>query len=473
MDVDRSMDRVRELLHSGDELGARALLREARAQARDDGERLFVDVHAVSFRLATAELAPAATSTDAAWRALEGGAGEGLDPLVRRRLALELRITDAVRAGDDADLDDAVRESLRLLPLLPSSLPTAARAANNRLSARIDRLEAVGLGPGEPGHVDALLAIGEARSLADQLGRRGTIDRRSIDVAITIGDWNRAWEWTHHALETRRLLHSERVGISLDAAQLALERGMLREARELGAAAQSLAVGRSELATRRWGAMGGVVAAAAGGGSMEAALRGLARAVPSGRAVPRLMRAGLLALEAGMPLAEVHAALARVFGADRSAWPQPWAALLEATAAPSPWSRVAALDAWCDGPAPAHLRGAALRLRAIARMREGAPAAAAADLARGLRLLWMWEGPRRDALVRLREELLPRRPVTPAQSAVLELVVEGRTDREIAAALGRSARTVESHVRALLRVYEAPNRVGLAVAAAREPYLDR
>ena len=51
--------------------------------------------------------------------------------------------------------------------------------------------------------------------------------------------------------------------------------------------------------------------------------------------------------------------------------------------------------------------------------------------------------------------------LTPRQVEVLELVARGKTNKEIAAALGRSEGTVEVHVTNLLRKYGASNRSGL------------
>jgi len=51
--------------------------------------------------------------------------------------------------------------------------------------------------------------------------------------------------------------------------------------------------------------------------------------------------------------------------------------------------------------------------------------------------------------------------LTPRQIEVLELVARGKTNKEIAAVLGRSEGTVEVHVTNLLRKYGASNRAGL------------
>lgn len=474
MDVHDRIERVRAALREGHALDAARIMEDARAAAASDADRLVIDVHDAAFQLAVAVEGFGPVPTEHAWASLRSEVGAALPPLLRRRLALELSITDGIGGLDTAALEAAVREALELLQHDPGALPTAVRAASNRLSVQMAVLERVGIGPGEPGHADALLAIGEARTLADTLGARGTIDRRAVTAAIAMGDWARAWEWAQHALQEDALTPTERAGLVYEAAMLALERGMLAEARALGALVHASVAGRSSVWARLWAASGAVVASAAGGGSVTSSLRAVARSVDreKHRAQPHYaMRAALVALEAGACAAEVLEFVGQCLG-ERAGWPEPWATLLEGTAAPLPSQRLRALDAWCDGPAVAWQRAAALRLRAQARLREGSALAAAGDISRGLRLLAMWEGHRRVGLERLRSRLLPERSITPAQAAVLRLVIEGRTDREIASQLGRSPRTVESHVRALLRAYDARNRVALAVAAATEPLLE-
>lgn len=474
MDVHDRIALVRAALRDGDAIGAAKRMDDARALAVDDADRLVVEVHTAAFRLAVAVGGYGPVATRQAWAALRGDAGATLPPHLHRRLELELAVTDGVGGLDVPALDAAVRESVELLREDPAALPTAVRAVSNRLSVQIAVLERVGIGPGEPGHADALLAIGDARTLADTLGERGTIDRRAVVAAVAMGDWPRAWEWAQHALEREALAPTERAGLTAEAAMLALERGMRAEARALGALVHGSVTGLSSVWARLWAGSGAVIAAAAGAGSLTASLRAVARSVEREhhRGQPRYaMRAGLIALEAGAPAAEVLAFVEQCFG-ERASWPEPWGSLVEGSAQQLPWERLRALDAWCDGPAIPWQRAAALRLRARARLREGSPAAAAADVSRGLRLLSMWEGQRRVGLERLRDRLLPDRSITPAQAAVLRLLVEGRTDREIAAALDRSPRTVETHVRALLKAYDARNRVALAVAASREPFLE-
>jgi non-specific serine/threonine protein kinase len=57
--------------------------------------------------------------------------------------------------------------------------------------------------------------------------------------------------------------------------------------------------------------------------------------------------------------------------------------------------------------------------------------------------------------------------VTPREADVLRLVIEGRPNKEVAARLQLSARTVEKHVESLLRKTGARSRTELAVVAAR------
>jgi DNA-binding NarL/FixJ family response regulator len=56
--------------------------------------------------------------------------------------------------------------------------------------------------------------------------------------------------------------------------------------------------------------------------------------------------------------------------------------------------------------------------------------------------------------------------LTPRQREVLALLVEGRSNKEIARQLGLGAGTVKIHVAALLRAFGARNRAGVAAAGA-------
>jgi len=56
-------------------------------------------------------------------------------------------------------------------------------------------------------------------------------------------------------------------------------------------------------------------------------------------------------------------------------------------------------------------------------------------------------------------------PFTPRQAEVLELLRQGLTYREMAGRLGRSAKTVEKHVAAIMRKTGASNRTAAVVTA--------
>lgn len=56
---------------------------------------------------------------------------------------------------------------------------------------------------------------------------------------------------------------------------------------------------------------------------------------------------------------------------------------------------------------------------------------------------------------------------TPAEQRVLDLVAEGKSDREICAALALSQHTVRFHLRALMNKTRATNRTSLVLAAMR------
>jgi two-component system, LuxR family, response regulator FixJ len=62
--------------------------------------------------------------------------------------------------------------------------------------------------------------------------------------------------------------------------------------------------------------------------------------------------------------------------------------------------------------------------------------------------------------------------LTPSEKAVLSLVMQGRTNKEIAAKLDCSLRTVEARRQRILRVMETENAIELAVVLARHSLMD-
>jgi DNA-binding NarL/FixJ family response regulator len=63
-------------------------------------------------------------------------------------------------------------------------------------------------------------------------------------------------------------------------------------------------------------------------------------------------------------------------------------------------------------------------------------------------------------------------PLTPRQQDVLDLLVRGKTNKEIALALGLGEGTVKIHMAAIFRFFGVNNRAAAAVAGAR-PYPKR
>ena len=59
------------------------------------------------------------------------------------------------------------------------------------------------------------------------------------------------------------------------------------------------------------------------------------------------------------------------------------------------------------------------------------------------------------------------RQLTPAETSVLNMILEGRTNKEIAAALDVGLRTVEARRQRILQVMESPNAVRLALTLAK------
>ncbi|WP_445502898.1 LuxR C-terminal-related transcriptional regulator [Microvirga sp. G4-2] len=66
----------------------------------------------------------------------------------------------------------------------------------------------------------------------------------------------------------------------------------------------------------------------------------------------------------------------------------------------------------------------------------------------------------------------PISPLTPRQQDVLDLLVQGKTNKEIALALGLGEGTVKIHMAAIFRYFGVNNRAAAAVAGAR-PYPNR
>lgn len=77
-----------------------------------------------------------------------------------------------------------------------------------------------------------------------------------------------------------------------------------------------------------------------------------------------------------------------------------------------------------------------------------------------------------EASARSPEKASPVSPLTPRQQDVLDLLVQGKTNKEIALALGLGEGTVKIHMAAIFRYFGVNNRAAAAVAGAR-PYPNR
>jgi DNA-binding NarL/FixJ family response regulator len=62
--------------------------------------------------------------------------------------------------------------------------------------------------------------------------------------------------------------------------------------------------------------------------------------------------------------------------------------------------------------------------------------------------------------------------VSPRELDVIRLVVEGRSNDEVGAALGIGVKTVETHLRRLFERFSVASRTELAARALREGWLD-
>lgn len=69
--------------------------------------------------------------------------------------------------------------------------------------------------------------------------------------------------------------------------------------------------------------------------------------------------------------------------------------------------------------------------------------------------------PRYPGKPTLRTPTLPTEPLTPAERPVLQLLLEGRCEREIAEILGLSPHTVHNHVRAIYKAYSVHKKADL------------
>ena len=464
---------------AGDGAGAWAALARARELVAGDGDGPGDDAGSgaaptalIEVEAAHAVLALRAERFDearaAAERCLALAAGApATSPAVATAVA-HARVTRGTLAtaapAQTADWCAGVAE-LREVARTTGDPAVVARAVNNALIAQITALEP-GLGRRDPAAVvDAWLAVNDAHGATADPHVRGVIARQAADLAFRTGLWERGWDHVvgHVEVEPER---AERVALHAKAALLAWHRGDDAAARDHGTRALRTSVAVDVVWVRLYAHLGGVVAAAAGAGSLAAALRAYARAVPRAdhaRRPGRAWEAAQVALDAGADVGLVDDLLDAT-GALPLLRPAPahLAALVLAD------RRGEVTDAVVGAVTEADLEwlGAvdearALRVRAAHRARTGRRTAAAVDLARARAALRSWPGRLLDAVEAAALAAAP--PVTPGQARVLDLLVEGMSNEAVARELGLSTRTVAVHVSRLLRATGATSRTELVV----------
>lgn len=310
----------------------------------------------------------------------------------------------------------------------------------------------------------AWIEVSRARTLSEDLRAQGTVVRQAIDLAIHTGQWERGWDYAHLPLP-RGLERNEEVSILAKAAQLAWHRGLDAEARTLGTRARQSSVAIDHPWVRVYAYLGGVIAAAAGGGSVAVALeayRSCTTTQGHGSRSHRAWEAAQVALDAGMAPGEVRAFLDRtVPGGWRSRGWAPFARIIldDVTGgAPHPEDLAAIELSECGAADQARIH--LVSARAAAQL--GRRVSAVLSLQRARLLLRSWPGRVAGQVERAAAEIAAPFPRTAAQQRVLDLVIEGHTNRDIGVALGCAERTVAVHVAALLRGSGTPSRAALA-----------
>lgn len=343
---------------------------------------------------------------------------------------------------------------------------TRGRAINNRLLLSVadlhDRLDTT------TGQVEAWVRVSEARTLVRDLPHRGTVLRQALDLGMYCGQWERAWSSAQEQLADD-VERNELIATLAKASVLAWHRGMRAEARSLGERARSLSVAVDHPWVRVYAYLGGVVAAASGGGDLVRALRAYTRCTSRAGHASRRHRAweaAYVALEGGCPPLDVEAFLTATQPGGLSQRSTDEARIVLADASGADVDPVVAerlLGQSVDLPMRARLHLAlARRYR-----RAGRPSAAGVELARARRWLADWPGWLLDQVEQEAALVAQEVVATPAQRRVLGLLAEGMSDAAIAQTLGLSPRTVAVHVAAMLRTNDEPSRTALAARHVR------
>lgn len=399
-----------------------------------------------------------------------------VDLAARRTLAAAARVALAdarvTLATLDADDPEKATEALAVLeeietdPTLTGTV-AATRAVNNALLLRLEALQSELTTV--DAQVQAWLAVGRARALMRGSADDGTVQRQAVDLALATAQWERGWDHAHQLLAgtTER---NELVSVLTKAATLAWHRQMLTETRELGTEARDRSTAVDHPWVRVYGYLGGVLAAAAGAGSMASALRAYTRCTTRAGHESRRGRAweaAQVALDARHPVEDVRAFLVATIpgGVESLRAPVRARVLLAAAAGVDPdeddlsealTERSSAVD-----------RARVLLAQARSLRRRGRVSEAVASATNSRTLLAGWPGWLLTAVEDEIAVLVPPVPSTPAQHRVLTLLADGDTNAGIAARLGCSERTVAVHVAAMLRATGARTRTELAAMHLR------
>lgn len=368
--------------------------------------------------------------------------------------------TEHPRSRSEPTVDEGlhVLEQIARDPTLRGT-EAAARAANNALNLQLRLLLPTLMQPSS--QVDAWMRVSEAQTLVRDNPFPHNISRIAVDLAIDCGQWERAWSHTLEQIE-RDGERTELIAVSAKASWLAWHRGLPSQAREHGLRARALSVAVDQPWVRVYAYLGGVIAAACGGGQIGPALQAYTRCTTRLGHTSRPYRAwqaASVALQSGHPAEQVRGFLAHTIpdyvleGIDEAA----------IELADAKGESVTPVDARrvINSPRPAPVRARACLALSRTYRRQGMLAAAVLELNFARQLLHAWPGWLLTEVENELELLTQPLEATPAQQQVLELLAEGMSNSAIANRLGRSQRTVAVHVAALLKQNGASSRTAL------------
>lgn len=395
-------------------------------------------------------------------------------------------ITTAVNQATDPqsrhalieDLDVVVHECLAGAAELPDSGQIAGRAINNALLLRLRPLYEDRNFSDPEAQVQAWLWVGQARRTISAAGMPEAglqpVNRQVVDLARRLGSWERAWEAVTHSLRIS-YQRNEKVSLLAKAAHLAWEHGNLPDAISFGNEARKASTAVDLPWVRLYAYQAGVIAAAAGAGSIQAALDAYRSCVDIAGHATRTGRAwetAQVALDAHHPSKEVRRFLRNVgFDEHATLHQKSFAAMITSdhdnnVAAHCDWKNIN-LEL-LDAPDRARFHLAAAR----AALQRGRKSAAAVELNKGRAYLPHWPGRITTALNQAAATVLDAPLVTRAQQRVLDLLVEGYSNETIAQKLAISPRTVAVHIQALLHNTATKSRTDLATQELRRRFLD-